>query len=47
MDTLTTYQRIVRDELQPYTEIEYADVDAHNKLVCPTFPNGPAGECQP
>ncbi|MCP4593455.1 MAG: XisI protein [bacterium] len=34
MDTVTTYQQIVQDVLQPYTEIEYAYVDAHNKLVC-------------
>lgn len=33
MDTLSKYRQIIRAVLQPYTEIEYAYVDAHNTLV--------------
>ena len=34
MDTLKKYRQIVREVLQSYTEIEYANVDAKNDLVC-------------
>lgn len=34
MDSVSKYRKIVREVLKPYTEIEYAYVDAHNKLVC-------------
>ncbi len=34
MDTVSRYRQIVREVLQPYTEIEYANVDATNGLIC-------------
>jgi len=34
MDTLTRYRQIVQEVLEPYTRIEYANVDIRNELVC-------------
>jgi hypothetical protein len=33
MDRLETYRQIIRETLEPYIDIAYANVNAHNKAV--------------
>jgi len=34
MDTVKPYRQIIREVLTPYTEIQYANADIRNHLVC-------------
>lgn len=34
MDTVNDYRRIIREVLEPYVNIQYANADIRNELVC-------------
>ncbi len=36
MDSLNTYRQIIKDTLTPYTQINYANVDVHNRAAFDT-----------